>query len=91
MRNFVVLVQGENFNLDVEGVIQPAGFFATRRAEAETEEEASSQVISQLLTEPEISGKGLPGHTILVKVAHEMPIEHKNTYSGFTFYPLEKA
>ena len=91
MRNFVVFVQGENFNLDVEGAIQPAGFFATRRAEAESEEEASNKVISQLLMEPEINGKELPSYTVHVKVAHEMPLEHKNTYSGFTLYPMEEV
>ena len=36
MRNFVVFVQGENFNLEVDGKLQPAGFFASRRIEAET-------------------------------------------------------
>lgn len=91
MRNFVVFIQGENFNLEVDGIIQPAGFFASRRIEAETVEEASSAAIANLLTEPEIKNKELPNYTMLVKVAHEMPIEHKNTYSGFTLYPLEEV
>ena len=91
MRNFVVFVQGENFNLEVDGEIQPAGFFASRRAEAETEDKASAKVIAQLLIEPEIKGKELPGYTMLVKVAHEMPIEHENTYSGFTLFPMEEV
>ena len=54
MRNFVIFVQGENFNLEVDGIIQPAGFFASRRVEAETEKEASGTAIAQLLTEPDI-------------------------------------
>lgn len=91
MRNFVVFIQGENFNLEVDGIIQPAGFFASRRIEAETVEGASSAAIANLLTEPEIKNKELPNYTMLVKVAHEMPIEHKNTYSGFTLYPLEEV
>ncbi len=91
MRNFVIFVQGENFNLEVDGKRQPAGFFASRRAEAETEEEASRAVIEQLLTEPEIKGKALPGYTMVVKVAHEMPIGHKNIYSGFTLYPMDEV
>lgn len=91
MRNYVIFVQGENFNLEVDGKTQPAGFFASRRVEAETEEEASSAVITQLLTEPEIKGKELSDYSMLVKVAHEMPIEHKNTYSGFTLYPMEEV
>lgn len=91
MRNFVIFVQGENFNVEVDGEIQPAGFFASRRAEAETEDEASSIVIAQLLTESEIKGKELPDYTMLVKVAHEMPLEHRNTYSGFTFFPMAEV
>mgnify|MGYP006095862669 CR=1 FL=1 len=90
MRNFVIFVHGENFNLEVDGKIQPAGFFASRRVEAETEE-ASSTAIAELLLEPEIENIELPNFSMLVKVAHEMPIEHKNTYSGFTLYPMEEA
>ena len=60
MRNFVIFMQGENFNLEVDGIIQSAGFFASRRVEAETEEEASSTAITQLLMEPEIKNKELP-------------------------------
>lgn len=91
MRNFVVFVQGENFNLEVDGKLQPAGFFASRRIEAETEEEASSVVIAQLLKEPGLGGKALPDYSMVVKVVHEMPLEHKNTYSGFTLYPMEEV
>ena len=91
MRNFVVFVQGENFNLEVDGKLQTAGFFASRRIEAETEEEASSVAIAQLLKEPELEGKALPDYSVIVKVAHEMPLEHKNTYSGFTLYPIEEV
>lgn len=91
MRNFVLFVQGENFNIEVDGEIQPAGFFASRRVEAETEEDASRTVIAQLLKEPELNGKALPGYSMVVRVAHEMPIEHKNIYSGFTFYPMKEV
>lgn len=84
-------MQGEKFNLKVDGKFQPAGFFASRRAEATTEDEASNIVIAQLLAEPEIKGKELPGYTMIAKVAHEMPLEHKNTYSGFTFFPMEEV
>lgn len=91
MRNFVVFAQGENFNLEVDGKLQPAGFFASRRIEAETEEEASNAVITLLLKEPELEGKALPDCNIIVKVAHEMPLEHKNAYSGFTLYPMEEV
>ena len=90
MRNFVVFVQGENFNLEVDGKLQPAGFFASRRIEAENEEDASSAAIAQLLMEPELKDKALFNYNMIVKVAHEMPLEHKNTYSGFTLYPMEK-
>ncbi len=91
MRNFVIFVEGENFKLEVDGELRPAGFFASRRAEANTEEEASNIVISQLLTEPEIAGKELPGYTMTIITTHEMPLEHKNTYSGFTFFPMEEV
>ena len=91
MRNFVVFVQGENFNLEVDGKLQPAGFFASRRIQAENEEKASSAAIAQLLKEPELEGKTLANYSMVVKVAHEMPLEHKNTYSGFTLYPMEEV
>ena len=91
MRNFVVFVQGENFNLEVDGKLQPAGFFASRRIEAENEKEASSAAIAQLLKETELEGKALSNCSMIVKVAHEMPLEHKNTYSGFTLYPMEEV
>jgi hypothetical protein len=91
MRNFVVFVQGENFDLEVGGKLQPAGFFVSRRIEAENEEEASSAAIAQLLKEPELEGKTLSNYSIVVKVAHEMPLEHKNIYSGFTLYPMEEV
>ncbi|MCG7938115.1 MAG: hypothetical protein N0C88_04560 [Candidatus Thiodiazotropha lotti] len=93
MRNFVIFVQGENYNLEVEGKVQLAGFFATRRAEAESEEEASEIVLNQLINEPELcAATTVPGAkpSINVKVAHEMPLEHKNEYTGFTFYPMEE-
>jgi hypothetical protein len=91
MRNFVVFLQGENFNLEVDGKLQPAGFFAFRRIEAENEEEATRAVMAQLLKEPELEGKALPNYSMIVKVAHEMPLEHKNTYFGFTPYPMEEV
>ena len=91
MRNFVVFVQGENFNLEVDGKLQHAGFFASRRIEAETEDDASSTVMTQLLKEPELEGKALPDYSMIVKVIHEMSLEHKNTYTGFTLYPMEEV
>jgi len=91
MKNFVVFVQGENFELEVDGKLQPAGFFASRRVDAETEEEASNAAMAQLLKEPELEGKALPDYSLIVKVAHEMPLEHKNKYSGFTLYPMEEV
>ena len=90
MRNFVIFVQGENFSLEVDGKVQPAGFFASRRVEAETEEEASSRAVAQLLAESEIKHKELPNYSMIVKAIQEMPPEHKNTYSGFTLYPMEE-
>jgi len=89
----VVFVQGENFNLEVDGKLQLAGFFASRRAEAEIEAEASSIVLRQLKGEPELKDGFLCGSvasSMVVKVVHEMPFDHKNTYSGFTFYPMDE-
>ncbi len=90
MRNFVIFIEGENFNLELEGASRPVGFFASRRIEAETEAEASSAVLALLLSEPEIAGKALPGHTVFVRMVHEMPLAHKNEYHGFTFFPMEE-
>jgi len=71
--------------------LQPAGFFAARRMEAENEEKASSAVMSKLLKEPELEGKALPDYSMVVKVVHDMPLEHKNTYSCFVLYPMEET
>lgn len=93
MKNYVVFVQGENFNLVVDGKLQLAGFFASRRAEAETEEEAFAIVQRQLKSEPELKEGFLEGSVnsnMVAKVIHEMPIDHKNNYSGFNFYPMEE-
>ena len=93
MKNFVVFVQGENFNLEVDGKLQLAGFFASRRAEAETEEEASAIVLRQLKGEPELKEGFLESPVVssmVSKVIHGMPFDHKNKYSGFTFYPMEE-
>ncbi len=67
----------------------PVGFFASRRIEAETEEAASSAVLMRLLSEPEIDGKALTDYTVFVKMVHEMPLDHKKEYYGFTFFPME--
>ena len=90
MRNFVIFLEGENFNLEVDGKIQSVGFFASRRVEAETENEASNIAIELLLKEKELECNTLQDYKVSVKVVNEMPIEHKNTYSGFTFFPMEE-
>lgn len=94
MRNFVIFVHGENYNLHMEGKVQLAGFFATRRAEATTEEEASDSVLNRLKNEPELCVASILESEVEpimnVKVAHEMPLSHKNEYTGFTFYPMEE-
>lgn len=90
MRNYVIFLQGENFTLEVDGKIQPAGFFATRRVEAETEDDASNIAKVRLLAEPELEGNALPDYSLEVKVAHEMPLEHKVRYSVFVPYAMEE-
>jgi hypothetical protein len=94
MKNFVIFVQGEPYLFEVDGKVQKAGFFATRRAEAKTESEAAQVVIQQLKIEPELRADSALITGVVpeleVKVAHEMPMEHKNTYSGFTYYPIEE-
>ena len=94
MRNFVIFVQGENFNLEVDGKVQPAGFFATRRAEAPSEEEASAIVLNQLRNDPVLnlvsSNDSKIESVMTVKVVHEMPLEHENTYNGFESYQMEE-
>jgi hypothetical protein len=90
MRNFVIFLEGENFNLKVDGKIQSVGFFASRRVEAETENEASNIAIELILKEKELEFNALQDYKVSVKVVHDMPIDHKNTYSGFTFFPMEE-
>lgn len=94
MKNFVIFVQGEPYMFEVDGKVQKAGFFAMRRVEAKTEFEAAQIVIQQLKVEPELRADSTliadVEPELEVKVAHEMPMEHKNTYSGFTYYPIEE-
>jgi hypothetical protein len=89
MKNFVLFLEGENFNLEVGGITQRVGFFTSRRVEAETEDEASNIAIELLLKEKELEFNALQDYKVSVKVVHEMPIDHKNTYSGFSFFPME--
>ncbi len=91
MRSYVVFLQGGNFNLEVDGRVQPAGFFASRRVDAVDREQASKEAVARLLNEPELEGKLLPNYSIVVKVIHEMPREHDNTYSGFTLFPMDEG
>ena len=95
MKNYLIFVQGENFNLEVDGQVQCAGFFATRRAEAQTEEEAASIVLKQLENESALQSathaSSQPASNMRVKIIHEMPLEHKNNYTGFTAYPIDGA
>lgn len=93
MKNFVVFVQGESFNLEIDGRLQLAGFFTSRRVEAKTVEEASCIALHQLNGDPELKGSFLSGSVafnMVAKVIHEIPLDHKNTYSGFTFYPMDE-
>ena len=94
MRNFVTFTHGENFILEVDGKVQLAGFFATRRVEAKSEAEATEMALNLLRSEPELSKSesseaGLVSN-LTVMVVHEMPMEHKNTYSGYTLYAMEE-
>lgn len=89
VRNFVIFFQGENFSLEVDGELQPAGFFTSRRIEADNEAEASRLAIAQLLAEPMLEGRALPGYSVRVLVAHEMPLSHKNAYKSFSLYSMK--
>ncbi|WP_300433011.1 hypothetical protein [uncultured Thalassolituus sp.] len=79
---------------EVNGKVQKAGFFATRRIEADTEYEAAQIVIHQLKVELELCADSTlifgVEPELEVKMTHEMPKEHKNIYSGFTYYPIEE-
>ncbi len=94
MRNFVVFVEGSNFNLEIDGKIQLMGFFATRRVEAKTEDEAANIVLERIVKEPElgISNNAVQGieSSLNAKNVYEMPPDHENKYHGFTFFPMER-
>jgi len=92
MRNFVIFFSGENFNLEFDGKVQPVGFFAVRRVEAETEELASEAVVNQLKNEPELVvamvTESQINPTMTVKTVHEMPLAHKNEFTVLEFYAM---
>jgi hypothetical protein len=94
MKNFVILLEGNNFNILIDGELQLVGFFATRQVQAASELEATKVAIERISNEAELSnnewnGGGLKSE-IVVKMVHEMPLSHISTYHGFTFYPMNE-
>lgn len=95
MKQYKVLVRGENFLINLDGVNQKVGFYTTRFVEAESEKEAEYAVMDMLRSDPELIQVVLNEESALpVMFAEE--IEELESFkglpvagAGFSFYPEE--
>jgi hypothetical protein len=97
MKKYKVLVRGENFLMNLDGVNQKLGFYTTRFAEAENAEAAEHDVMDLLRNDP----------TLVERVLNEVSdppmlyaeeIEELRSFegfsvpgTGFSFFPKKEA
>ena len=94
MTNYAVFLQGDNFQLSREGVIQLLGFFVTLRVEAESEPEAEKKAIQLVRSDSQLAEafkENSPASPeIRVKVVHQLLPENKMKNTEFTFFKMEE-
>ena len=95
MKKFKVMVRGENFLLNLEGVEQKLGFYTTRFVEAQNEEAAEYDVMEMLRADPEF-GKGVLNDKSDRPMMYAEEVEEIDSFegvtlpgTGFAFYPEE--
>lgn len=96
MKKFRVLVRGENFLINVDGVEQKHGFYTTRYIEAQDEEAAEYAVMDILRGDPKLA-KGVLNDKSDPPMMYAEELEEIESFAGlpspktgFAFYPDEK-
>ena len=54
MKKYKVLARGQNFLLDLNGLVEKVGFYTTRFVEAENESQAEDNAISTVRADPQL-------------------------------------
>ena len=95
MKKYKVLVRGENFLINLDGVNQKMGFYTTRFVEAENEVAAEYAVMDILRSDPKLV-KGVLNEKSDPPMMYAEEIEELKSLkgypvpgSGFSFYPEE--
>lgn len=93
--NYAVFLEGENFEIDVDGKMQLLGFFTTVRVDAHSPEEAKSNALKVLLADPQLercfANQQHIKPTIEAQVVHELLGDNHMKNTGYTFFPMETA
>ena len=93
MAYYAVFVEGNNFELSLDGRKERLGFFTTVRVESPSEHDAKESAVSLIRAAPELqealqtSSEIKP--TVEAKAVHELLPENKMKSTGFTFFPME--
>lgn len=97
MKKYKVLVRGENFLINLDGVKQKVGFYTTRFIEARDEEDAENAVMEMLRADPKLI-KGVLNEKSDSPIMYAEEIEELESFEGcpvpgggFAFYPAGSA
>jgi hypothetical protein len=94
MKKFKVLVRGEHFLMNVDGVEKKRGFYTTRFVEAQNEEAAESAVMEMLRDDLAESVHNDKSDTPMMYAEEVEEIDSFAGFpvpgGGFTFYPEKK-
>lgn len=93
MGNYAVFLEGNNFELTLDGRKSLFGFFKTVHVESPSEKKARDSAISLVRSLPELQ-EALQNiseiqPTIEAKVAHELLPQSKMKNTGFSFFLME--
>lgn len=85
---FKVLVNGENYQMEVDGELQLLGFFATRFIHADSREEAGRLALTSIESD---LAEQIPGTSTLkiVSIDQIETISELPQPSGFSFYRMD--
>lgn len=96
MKNFRVLVRGQNFLINLDDVDQKVGFYTTRFVEAQNQEAAEYAVMDMLRDDPKLA-KGVLNDKSDPPMMYAEEVEEIDSFkglqlpgTGFAFYPDEK-
>jgi CO dehydrogenase/acetyl-CoA synthase gamma subunit (corrinoid Fe-S protein) len=95
MKKYRVLIRGENFLINLDGVNQKVGFYTTRFVEAGNEAAAEHAAMDVLRGDPELV-KGVLNEKVDPPMMYAEEVEELESFeglrvagTGFAFYPDE--